>query len=120
MAPLISARVLPSRFLWLPEWSFIHIASLTFLFFLGESVSPAKTCYFGPEFMKQIPRVWHYVRRAWGTNGGRLVLPCRVLDQDADVTTVWHFRGAPILPGLSNYKYEVRAVEALGRVAALR
>lgn len=70
--------------------------------------------------MKQIPRVWHYVRRAWGTNGGRLVLPCRVLDQDADVTTVWHFRGAPILPGLSNYKYEVRAVEALVWAESLR
>ncbi|XP_050701880.1 uncharacterized protein LOC126988116 [Eriocheir sinensis] len=73
----------------------------------SESASPANTCYLGPEFVTQIPRVWFYVRRARGTTGGSLVLPCRVLDQG--MTTVWHFRGARLLPGLINYKYEVLA-----------
>lgn len=77
----------------------------------GESASPANTCYLGPEFVSQIPRVWYYVRRARGTAGGRLVLPCRVLDQGVAMTTVWHFRGVRLMPGLNDHKYEVRAAK---------
>lgn len=82
-------------------------------FYSGDSVRPATTCFLGPEFVSQIPRVWYYVRRARGTIGGHLVLPCRVLDQDVDTTTAWYFRGARLVPSLSSYKYEVRVMETL-------
>lgn len=73
----------------------------------GKVVSPAMTCFLGPARMEQIPRVWQYARRAQGRHGKRMVLPCRVVEHDVDMTTNWYFRGKQLGRGRNTNKYEV-------------
>lgn len=68
------------------------------------------TCYIGPEGVAQIPRVWQYARRARGRHGRHVLLPCRVVKRDVDMTTNWYFRGKRLVHSLNRDKYEVRTV----------
>lgn len=93
-----------------------HLPTLCVLLYLitstvsGKVVSPAMTCFLGPARMEQIPRVWQYARRAQGRHGKRMVLPCRVVEHDVDMTTNWYFRGKQLGRGRNTNKYEVRTV----------